>query len=66
MLERRACSEDARGYFAAITARGRLAFRDARATHLDGVRRRFLRHVSEEELVQLAALWERVEPGAAR
>jgi DNA-binding MarR family transcriptional regulator len=66
MLERRACSEDGRGYFAAITARGRLAFRDARATHLEGVRRRFLRHFSDDELLQLAGLWERVEPGAAQ
>lgn len=65
MLERRACPDDARGYFAALTARGRLTFRDARVTHLEGVRRRFLRHFSEEELVRLAEVWERVEPGAA-
>ncbi len=65
MLERRACSEDARGYFAAITAAGRRTFLEARATHLEGVRRRFLAHLSDDELVQLAELWERVEPGAA-
>ena len=38
---------------------------DARATHLAGVRERFLRHLSPEELDQLASVWERVEPGAA-
>jgi DNA-binding MarR family transcriptional regulator len=65
MLERRACSEDARGYYAAITSAGRHAFREARATHLQGVRRRFLSHLSGDELVQLAELWERVEPGSA-
>jgi DNA-binding MarR family transcriptional regulator len=65
MLERRACPEDARGYFAAITAAGRRAFLEARVTHLEGVRRRFLRHFSDDELVRLAEVWERVEPGSA-
>jgi DNA-binding MarR family transcriptional regulator len=60
MLERRACPDDARGYFATITAAGRRAFRDARDTHLDGVRRRFLDHFSRDELVLLAELWDRV------
>lgn len=65
LLERRQCSDDARGSNAAITSAGRRAFRDARATHLAGVRERFLRHLSAEELQRLAALWERLEPGAA-
>ena len=65
LLERTQCSEDARGFHAAITASGRRAFRDARETHLDGVRERFLRHFSSEELAQLAGIWERVEPGSA-
>jgi DNA-binding MarR family transcriptional regulator len=64
LLERRQCSSDARGYHAAITAAGRRAFRDARATHLAGVRERFLRHLSAEELRRLAAVWDRIEPGA--
>jgi DNA-binding MarR family transcriptional regulator len=64
LLERRQCSSDGRGYHAAITAAGRRAFRDARQTHLAGVRERFLRHLSVEELRRLAALWERIEPGA--
>ena len=37
----------------------------ARPTHLDGVRERFLRHFSAEEMRMLAGLWERVLPGAA-
>ena len=65
LLERRRCSSDARGYHAAITAAGRRLFRDARATHLAGVRERFLRHLSPDELEQLAAVWDRLEPGAA-
>jgi DNA-binding MarR family transcriptional regulator len=62
LLERRQCSSDARGFHAAITAAGRRAFRDAHATHLAGVRERFLRHFSAEELGRLAELWDRVEP----
>src|SRR3954454_8601776 len=65
LLERRQCSSDARGYHAAITAAGRRAFRDARATHLAGVRERFLRHFSAEELARLAEHWQRIEPGSA-
>jgi DNA-binding MarR family transcriptional regulator len=65
LLERRQCEDDARGYHAAITASGRRVFRDAWVTHLEGVRERFLRHLSDEELGRLAELWERLAPGAA-
>ena len=37
----------------------------ARPTHLDGVRERFLRQFSDDELEQMAGFWERVRPGAA-
>jgi hypothetical protein len=37
----------------------------ARPTHLDGVRERFLRHFSEDEMRLLAGMWERVLPGSA-
>jgi DNA-binding MarR family transcriptional regulator len=65
LLRRERCEEDARGWFAAITDKGREVFRAARATHLDGVRERFLSHFSDDELRALAAMWERVSPGAA-
>jgi DNA-binding MarR family transcriptional regulator len=64
LLRREPCEEDARGYFAVITDAGRELFRRARATHLDGVRERFLASFSREELGTLAELWERVVPGA--
>lgn len=60
LVERSACSSDKRGWFAEITAKGRERFRDARGSHLDSVRHRFLRHFSETELEQLARLWERL------
>jgi DNA-binding MarR family transcriptional regulator len=65
LLERERCDDDARGWFAAITPRGRALFDEARATHLEGVRERFLNHYSRAELRSLGELWERVNPGAS-
>ena len=60
LVRRRACPGDARGQLAELTPEGRRIFEHARATHLDGVRRRFLSRLSPEELEQLAAVWHRV------
>jgi DNA-binding MarR family transcriptional regulator len=65
LIERAACSSDARGAFAVITAAGRDLLARARPAHRGGVRRRFLDHFDEDELVRLASYWERVLPGAA-
>jgi len=65
LLRRERCEDDARGYHALITDRGRELFARARATHLDGVRERFLSRLSSDQLRTLAELWERVAPGAA-
>ena len=61
LIERRPCSEDARGWFAALTPKGRELFDQARRTHLDGVRRRFVGAFSDEELELLAACFERLD-----
>jgi DNA-binding MarR family transcriptional regulator len=66
LVVRERCDDDRRGLFAQITPAGRARLQAARATHLAGVRERFLSRFDEEELVRLAALWERVEPGASR
>jgi DNA-binding MarR family transcriptional regulator len=63
---RERCSADGRGYWAVLTARGETRFREARATHLAGVRRLFLRHFAGDDLIRLANYWERVLPGATR
>ena len=65
LLRRERCPDDARGFLATITPKGRALFQRARRTHLDGVRERFLRHLSDQDLEALGALWDKVQPGAS-
>lgn len=60
LLERVACSDDARGAFAKLTPSGRDKLRAARATHLAGVRAMFLDLFGPEELDRLGDAWDRV------
>lgn len=60
LLARDNCSSDARGCYAVLTDAGEALLRRARPTHLDGVRRRFLRHVAADDLDRLARLWDAV------
>ena len=60
LVRREPCEEDGRGLYAALTPHGRAALRAARATHLAGVRRRFLDPLSDRELSSLAGAWRRV------
>lgn len=60
LLERVACSDDARGAFAKLTPAGREKLRAARATHLAGVRAMFLDLFSPAEQEMLGDAWERV------
>src|SRR5215212_9635680 len=64
-LERDGCDSDGRGCFAVLTDRGEELLAKARATHLEGVRERFLRHFEPAEHEQMAVWWNRVLPGAA-
>jgi DNA-binding MarR family transcriptional regulator len=64
LVERIPCEDDARGQYAVLTARGRTVFDAARATHLAGVRRRFLGQFDSGELRRMAGYWERLVPGA--
>ena len=65
LLERDACTDDGRGTYAVLTDKGEALLAEARRTHLDGVRDRFLRHFEPDDLRALATLWDRVLPGAA-
>ena len=65
LLVRDACDDDGRGLYAVLTRKGEEVLERARPTHLAGVRERFLRQFSEDELEQMAQYWERVLPGSA-
>lgn len=60
------CQADRRGLWAQLTEAGVARLRAARPTHLAGIRSLFLDRFSEPELQELAAVWERIVPGAAR
>ena len=51
-------------FWSRLTDRGEELLSKARATHLEGVRERFLRHFEPAELEQMATWWNRVMPGA--
>jgi DNA-binding MarR family transcriptional regulator len=60
-LERDTCADDKRGSYAVLTEGGEALLRQARPTHLAGVRRRFLSQFSESELGQLSDFWTRLD-----
>lgn len=65
LVTRERCPEDGRGYNAVLTASGVARLREARSTHLGGVRRLFLDKLGDGDLVRLAAYWDVLVPGAA-
>lgn len=64
LVERARCPEDARGLNARITERGHRRRSEAAATHLEGVRRRFHRRLSDDQLEELQRVWRSLMPGA--
>ncbi|HEY1358263.1 MAG TPA: MarR family transcriptional regulator [Thermoleophilaceae bacterium] len=60
LIERRECPTDQRGILAVITEDGRRVYREAGRTHIEGVRRRFLAELSDDEQLLLAEVWERL------
>ena len=63
LIKRETCDTDARGAFAVLTPAGQDKLTAARRTHLDGVRRHFVEHLSPEELERLGEIWAKVSPG---
>ena len=63
LLRRDTCSSDARGCFAVLTERGEEVLAGARATHLAGVRRRFLDHLDDEDIARLGSAFNKVLAG---
>ena len=60
LLRRDTCSSDARGCFAVLTDRGEEILAGARATHLSGVRRRFLAHLDADDIAALGTAFNKV------
>ena len=58
MLRREECAEDGRGFFAVLTDEGEQVLAGARPTHLEGVRRRYLDRLSDEDQKTLARIWD--------
>jgi DNA-binding MarR family transcriptional regulator len=63
LVERCVFEGDKRGSLAALTAEGRALLREATNVHVLGLREHFLKHVSREELEQLATVLEAILTG---
>lgn len=59
LVERRRCTNDARGFYAVLSQAGEARLREASPTHLAAVRRFFTDAYSESELGELAELLDR-------
>ena len=62
LLERCSCQHDARGAYACLTGDGRVRMQEARRTQLSVVNEYFISRFSEQELSEMAAMWERIAP----
>jgi DNA-binding MarR family transcriptional regulator len=67
-VERRSCPEDGRGTLAVLTPEGRRLLARARPIHHRGIAEHFARHLSDEDVSTLVAVFERLihEPGLKR
>jgi DNA-binding MarR family transcriptional regulator len=61
LVSRCAAEDDGRGAYAKLTDAGLEQARHAGRTHLEGVRRYFLDHLTEDDHAALAAVWDRLE-----
>jgi DNA-binding MarR family transcriptional regulator len=59
-VKREACTEDKRGFYAVMTPKGWKAIVAAAPDHVESVRGRFLDHLSKNDQVVLAEIFERV------
>lgn len=58
-VTRCAAGDDGRGLYAQLTEAGRETVADARATHLEGVRRSFLDRLTATDQIALGEIWSR-------
>jgi DNA-binding MarR family transcriptional regulator len=60
LIQRCACTADARGQYACLTPEGHELLEAARPTHLAGIRSAFLAQFEQDELQQLGSYWSRL------
>lgn len=60
LVARQQSEEDRRGNYTVLTEEGLCRWRAAHATHMAGVRKYFLAHFTEAELLSLGRYWKRV------
>lgn len=65
LVERAQCPEDRRSSLACLTSAGRKRFREARPTHLEGVRRLFVDRLPDGAVDELNRAWTALGDGAA-
>jgi DNA-binding MarR family transcriptional regulator len=63
LVTKRTCDSDARVSYAVLTDDGYAKLREASDTHVDGIRRVFAAHFTDEELATLADLLSRLADG---
>lgn len=59
LVTRSSAETDGRGLYAQLTAAGEEKLRAARRTHLEGVRRYFLQHLTATDMLALGDVWTR-------
>lgn len=59
-VARQQSPKDRRGNYTVLTEEGLCRWREAHETHIAGVRRYFLNHFTETELLSLARFWKRL------
>jgi DNA-binding MarR family transcriptional regulator len=62
LIRRDPAPGDRRGAAASLTTSGMRLFARAHRTHLAGIRRRFLDHLTHQQLEQLAGTWRTIDP----
>ncbi len=60
LVERARCPSDARGLNALLTDAGAALLAEAAATHLTGVRSRFVERLAAEDVARLESIWEQL------
>lgn len=65
-VEREACAEDGRGWYAVLTREGREVLRRSAPTHLRGIQDHFASHLSDKDVVALQRVFAKLRAAPPR